>query len=154
MTGVRAQIRSFFLDYKRGQLEEKYGQREDDTVQIVAGPDGETPRVVFNVADPFKDQPLTARRGVTVRAAARAARSGSVSPSLAPRACVLGQRCCCGLAAPAAACRVALLQASAYLWRACLVHVQCASAVQASVRCGVCSIAVTRMSTFVAAGGR
>ena len=61
------EIRSFFLDYKRGQLEEKYGRKEED-VTIVSGDGASTsPRAVFSIADPFKDAPLTARKGVLVR---------------------------------------------------------------------------------------
>jgi hypothetical protein len=60
------EIRSFFLDYKRGQLEEKYGQPQEDVV-IMDGEDPGATRVAFKIADPFRDNPLTMRRGVSVR---------------------------------------------------------------------------------------
>lgn len=51
------EIRTFFLTYKRGQLEEKYGKDVQITVKEGA---------VHGVADPFKDQPLSPTKGVTV----------------------------------------------------------------------------------------
>jgi inorganic pyrophosphatase len=51
------EIRSFFLTYKRGQLEEKYGKHVEINIKEGA---------VFGVADPFKDQPLSPKKGVTV----------------------------------------------------------------------------------------
>jgi hypothetical protein len=61
------EIRSFFLDYKRGQLEEKYGQPAENVVIMDAEDPGGSPRVMFKISDPFKDNPLTMRRGVMVR---------------------------------------------------------------------------------------
>lgn len=78
------EIRSFFLTYKRGQLEEKYGAPaacpKVIRIESVRRRDGgdlgisteELPsltddsRAVSNVADPFKDQPLSPSKGVTV----------------------------------------------------------------------------------------
>ena len=85
------EIRSFFLTYKRGQLEEKYGAQASAAaaaptkpkifrVESVRRRDGgdlgvsvdelptlsEDSRAVSNVSDPFKDQPLSPSKGVTV----------------------------------------------------------------------------------------
>jgi Inorganic pyrophosphatase len=60
------EIRSFFMTYKRGQLEEKYG-RKMETVKIApADATHSQPRAVFDVSDPFKDEPLSPRKGVHV----------------------------------------------------------------------------------------
>ena len=59
------EIRSFFLDYKRGQLEEKYGRPEEE-MTLVKGEPGTPSRAVFNISDPFKDRALSMRRGVAV----------------------------------------------------------------------------------------
>eukprot|EP01025_Chloroclados_australasicus_P013693 TRINITY_DN16426_c1_g1_i1.p1 TRINITY_DN16426_c1_g1~~TRINITY_DN16426_c1_g1_i1.p1 ORF type:complete len:243 (+),score=32.85 TRINITY_DN16426_c1_g1_i1:113-841(+) len=61
------EIRSFFQDYKRGQLEEKYGRENFESVEIV-GPDEtcETPRARFSFKDPFKDMQLSMSKRVFV----------------------------------------------------------------------------------------
>jgi hypothetical protein len=61
------EIRSFFLDYKRGQLEEKFGQAKEAVTILPADASCKSPRAVFSIADPFKDAPLTMKRGVFVR---------------------------------------------------------------------------------------
>lgn len=60
------EIRSFFMTYKRGQLEEKYGKELEKVEIVPADETCATPRAVFSVADPFKDEPLTPRKGVHV----------------------------------------------------------------------------------------
>lgn len=60
------EIRSFFMTYKRGQLEEKYGKKLEEVQIVPADETCSTPRAVFSVADPFKDAPLTPRKGVHV----------------------------------------------------------------------------------------
>ena len=51
------EIRTFFLTYKRGQLEEKYGKGVNIVVKEGA---------VNGISDPFKDEPLSPTKGVTV----------------------------------------------------------------------------------------
>jgi hypothetical protein len=60
------EIRSFFMDYKRGQLEEKYGQKLEKVEIKLPDETCSTPRAVFSVSDPFKDAPLSPRKGVHV----------------------------------------------------------------------------------------